>query len=74
MFPTPTPSPIPGAHDDLLRRLDDMPIPRYEREVAKAQMRIAFLLVDKAFEAVDALRAGFVALRRYAAPRVRART
>ena len=37
-------------------------------------MRIAFLLVDQAFEAIDALRAGFVALRRYATPRERART
>lgn len=69
-----TPSPSPGAHDDLLRRLDEMPIPRYERDVAKAQMRIAFVIVDKGFEVVDALRRALVALRRYAAPRERART
>jgi len=66
-------SPVSKAPDDLMRRLDEVSMPNHERELAKSQMRIAFHLVDAAFEAVQALRVAFFALWRRVTPRERVR-
>lgn len=58
------PTPSSRAHADLFRRLDDMPIPAHERELAKSQARIAFRLVDALFDVAGGVRAGVLAMRR----------
>lgn len=58
------PSSPDRPHADLLLRLDQLPLPAHERELAKARARFAFGIVDALFDAVNDARAGFAALRR----------
>ena len=55
--------PLSPAHLDLLRRLDALPIPRYERDQAKAQAGLALGLVDALFAAASEVRGGLASFR-----------
>ena len=55
---------------DLLRRLGQLPISAHDREVAQAQARLAFGVVDAVCDGLDRLR-GWVAGWRRGAPRPR---
>lgn len=54
------------AHADLFLRLDDLPIPPHERELAKAQARLAFRIADALCDGLRDLRALAAWPRRHA--------
>ena len=60
------PAARPTRHDDLLRRLDELPISEHDRRVAKAQAVLAFGIVDAIADAIDDLRTLFAPARRHA--------
>ena len=59
-----------ASHADLLRRLDELPISAHDRQVAQAQARLAFGIVDAVCDGMDVLR-GWVAGWRRQPPRPR---